>query len=96
MTHGMRFLLFRYTRSNYHKEFVIGVLLFELYDIRCLILVLFQGRRLAAEEWSGDNAKDFFEKLYRLGMCELMHTSPLLERKGLQDSNTEGKKCKDI
>ena len=70
--------------------------MFELYDIRCLILVLFQGRRLAAEEWSGDNAKDFFEKLYRLGLCELMHTSPLLERKGLQDSNTEGKKCKDI
>ena len=93
MTHGMRFLLFRYTSSSYHKQFV---LLFELYDIRCLILVLFQGRRLAAEEWSGDNAKDFFEKLYRLGMCELMHTSPLLERKGLQDSNTEGTKCKDI
>ena len=57
---------------------------------------IFQGRRLAAEEWSGDNAKNFFEKLYRLGMCELMHTAPLLGRSQLGDSNTEGLKSTEI
>ena len=59
-------------------------------------MYIFQGRRLAAEQWSGDNAKNFFEKLYRLGMCELMHTAPLLGRSQLGESNTEGLKSIEI
>ena len=37
-----------------------------------------QGRQNWAKEWKGENAKNFFEKLHRFGLCEMMHMNPLL------------------
>ena len=42
-----------------------------------------QGRQNSAKTWKGENAKNFFEKLHRLGLCEMMHMTPLLGKQSV-------------